>query len=408
MRKISRTTVLALLWVMAAACGYAMRPVILRHSLRLWQREPTPAGTPSRAIFPTQTIPLHFSHQAHMALPQITCERCHSNSTRSDQASDSLVPTESACTPCHAIDRSDPNKVATPGASCATCHATFDPSHPERIERVQIPPANIRFSHQRHANANVRCVDCHARVQSQQLATRFDLPSMRDCIGCHQRTGASQACTSCHLTEADGVMRTEFAEGILNPPPWMLGLHHDADFWVNHRQSAAIDGARCLNCHRERECVECHDGRVRDRRVHPNDYLSFHGTEARMAPNRCASCHRAQSFCETCHQRQGVAMTSPPAARGLGRFHPAFEQWSGPTVTMNHHAMEARRSMGACVSCHSERDCVSCHATTGLGGAGLNPHPPAFATQCGALLRASGRACAQCHQDLNALSTRCR
>jgi hypothetical protein len=163
-----------------------------------------------------------------------------------------------------------------------------------------------------------------------------------------------------------------------------------------------------MACHRERECAECHDGRLRDRRTHPNDYLSFHGTEARLAPDRCTNCHRAQSFCETCHQRQGVAMTSPPAARGLGRFHPPFSEWSGSNVSAGHHAMEARRALGACISCHSERDCVSCHSTVALSGAGINPHPPAFATQCGALLRASGQGCRQCHQDLSALEARCR
>ena len=56
----------------------------------------------------------------------------------------------------------------------------------------------------------------------------------------------------------------------------------------------------------------------------------------------------------------------------------------------------------------AERDCVTCHATTALGGAGLDPHPPGWLSRCGEHLRASSRACAACHDDLPALADRCR
>ncbi|MBL8681269.1 MAG: hypothetical protein JNK05_18975 [Myxococcales bacterium] len=408
---IDRRAMRAWLWLVVAmfvgaACGIRAGASVLRRGPRVWERGSDDGG-PSRAIYPTQRIPLRFDHRQHLAIGGVTCERCHRDAASSDRVSDRLLPDENVCASCHSISRAEPTRAATPAARCDACHVGFDPARPVSVARVEIPPANLRFSHRRHAGAGVRCEDCHRRVREGALATRLDLPTMRECTSCHAQRGASTRCASCHLTEADGVLRTRFEEGWLNPPSWMNGLRHDADFWVNHRSIAQANPASCNDCHRERECVDCHDGRMRDRRTHPNDYLTFHGVEARMAADRCSSCHREQTFCEGCHRRAGVALSSAPAARGGARFHPPFAVFSGANVTFEHHAMEARRSLQTCVSCHAERDCTSCHAVRGLGGAGANPHPPGFGAQCGALLRASSRGCAGCHQDLASLAARC-
>jgi hypothetical protein len=423
-----RATLVALCaLVLGAACGIraGAGAGALRRGPRIWERSSDEPG-PSRAIFGTQRIPLRFDHRKHLAIGGVSCARCHGEALTSERASDRLLPSEAICASCHWIDRGVPSGVvnaepsgaradggadqsrgAGPTLRCEGCHVGFDPSRPAVVARVEIPPANLVFSHRLHAAASVSCDGCHRSVRAQSLATRLDLPTMRQCIDCHVERGASTRCASCHRTEADGVLQTRFEEGWLNPPAWMQGLRHDADFWFTHRAAAAANPASCTHCHRERECVGCHDGRLRDRRTHPNDYLTFHGVEARMASERCASCHRAQSFCDGCHRRAGVAMASASAARGVGRFHPAFERFSGPVVTDEHHAMEARRALQSCVSCHAERDCVTCHASTSLGGAGANPHPPGFAATCGAALRASARGCAQCHRDVSSLAARC-
>jgi len=376
-----------------------------RHMLDRAQR----TRGPSPVIFPEQQLPLRFDHRRHLAMPGVTCERCHTDAARSTLASDRLVPAESACTPCHSIDRHDITRVARPAARCDACHEGFDARAPFRIARVQIPTPNLLFSHREHVSRGQRCETCHGDMRRVTLGTRLDLPEMRTCFQCHRDGGsAAAACVTCHLTQRDGLLRTEFDEGWMNPPEWMAGLHHDADFWVNHRTAAAQNSQRCTVCHRESECVGCHDGRVRDRRNHPNDFLSMHGAEARQSAASCNSCHRVSSFCEACHQRSGVAMSSPTAERTTARFHPPPDEWSGRVVAGRHHAIEARRSMPACVSCHTERDCVTCHATAALGGAGSNPHPPGWLSRCGALLRASSAGCVQCHADLAAIESRCQ
>ena len=369
-------------------------------------------GAPSHAIFPTQSLPLRFDHGLHLRPGAVTCVRCHTSAAASERVDDRLVPPESTCLPCHAIDRAQPARptvVGVPVTRCDGCHTGWSADAPLRVARVEVPPANLRFSHRAHTSRGQRCESCHGDLRAVGLATRFELPPMRSCVSCHRVGGtAPEACATCHLTEPDGVLRTRFAEGVLNPPRWMRGLHHDADFWFTHRVAAAESAARCADCHRDDECAACHDGRVRDRRTHPNDYLTQHPIDARLNANTCTSCHRQSTFCVACHERAGVAQSSAPAARAQTRFHPSPEVWSGRVLTARHHGVEARRSLNTCVSCHAERDCVTCHATLGAGGAGFSPHPPGFLARCGALLRASERPCRMCHEDLDGVAARCR
>jgi hypothetical protein len=181
-------------------------------------------------------------------------------------------------------------------------------------------------------------------------------------------------------------------------------MHHDSDWLVRHRWVAADHGTECAACHQERECVACHDGRVRPPRVHPGDFLTTHPVMARRDEPRCTSCHATQHFCNECHARLGLASIAAPAVAATGRYHPPADVWiRGPV----RHAVEARRSMTTCTSCHVERDCVQCHGALGIG-AGLSPHPPGFASRCRSALDHNARACGMCHGDVEALRARCR
>lgn len=360
------------------------------------------AASRSEIIYPVEHSAIRMNHSlpAHSQLP---CVRCHTQAASSRVSSDSLIPTESSCLPCHEaqVARANPSVER-----CGTCHEGFGSNHTTQVAPSSFPNPRIRFSHAAHVSRGMTCVNCHAGVPSTTLATRLNLPAMRDCLRCHggATPSAPTACRTCHLTEPDGVMRTHFAEGNMNPPEWMHGMRHDSDWIVRHRWVGADQGAECSNCHRESDCSACHDSRIRPRSVHPNDFLTIHPQAARRDEPRCTSCHTTQTFCAECHARLGIATIAAPVVRATGRFHPPEDVWSRGPVQ---HAIEARRSMNTCVSCHAERDCVACHGARGIGG-GLSPHAPGFAAQCGAMLRDNPRACRTCHGDLNAIAARCQ
>lgn len=349
------------------------------------------AALRSNVIYPPQRIALRMDH-AHPAHRVLRCERCHVGATLSEHARDLLLPTEASCNPCHA-EQTD--RARADEARCGTCHVGTPITSGFAVEASAFPTARLHFSHATHAREGVRCLTCHEGVTDATVATRSHLPTMRSCLRCHgsdgvgrQVDGAPTECDTCHLTRPNGRLRTTFAEGALVPPDWLHGMLHDRDFLVRHRWIAADAPDACASCHTERECADCHDGRVRPESVHPNDYLATHATEALRDTPHCASCHTTQRFCTECHARLGLSpMSTPGAASGLP-FHP-------PGFTRA-HGDDARRALTTCASCHSERDCVTCHGATGIG-VGLSPHPPGFTSRCREAFERNPRACVTCH-----------
>ena len=397
---------------------------------------------PSPVVFPEQSLPLRFNHQKHVKQLGMTCTTCHGAARTSRKSTDSLLPPATRCDGCHGTNHRNLAAVSTdeprPLGQCSFCHVGYDPARPNLVARVKLPKPNLRFDHKQHVtDAHMPCARCHGNVEELTLATRDQLPRMKECVSCHvlgdsdagrapqlakgapARRKPSGACQTCHLSEPNGMLTTSFASGKLLPPPWLHDAGHGADFIERHKTIAGDDSRFCANCHQERFCVGCHDGSVRPRQIHPNDFLSQHAMAARQDNPRCTSCHQQQSFCLSCHQRTGVAMSGPVGNfANRGRFHPPKSVWTDGPRTAQHHAWEAERNLNACVSCHQERDCAMCHATRGVGGRGpsfggsmgqgVNPHPVGFASRCQQALRQNARPCLTCHTPSDPDLLKCR
>jgi hypothetical protein len=418
MRRASSWLLLAVAIVFAAA--HALGAEAVRSPTRI-----LPPGSfdddpgPSDVIFPQQDLTIRFDHALHVKRLHRGCKSCHPGAATSDSVNDSLTPPGTACDDCHLTDHGDLHAVKAGSGrigKCAVCHVGYKDGDGNTVRDFVIPRANMVFSHRRHAARNINCQQCHGRVEDVGLATRDQLPRMRGCFRCHQRPDAvsrgeaKAACDTCHLRAGPrrgGLIRTVFAQGKLLPPRWLRDAEHGPDFLERHRRVAGADSQFCANCHKEDFCTDCHDGRVRPRRIHPNDYIEMHPVDARMQSERCTSCHREQSFCVECHLRAGVGESSPGAVKSsAARFHPPAAIWSGPVRGPGHHAFEAQRNLNACVSCHIERDCVACHGGSGIG-AGFNIHPAGFLSSCAMQMRRNPRACFVCHQPYE-IAGKCR
>jgi hypothetical protein len=377
-----------------------------------------PDTGPSDVIFPPQRVPIRFNHTKHMAKDiGASCKTCHGGAYQSNSVKDTLTPKGEQCDACHNTDHSDLTHVKPgdePMGQCGFCHLGYKAADGNAVAKVEIPRANLFFSHKAHVDRNIGCAQCHGAVDQLELATRDQLPRMRGCFDCHQmpdsasRGQAKSECDTCHIPGTDRGIRikTMFASGTLMPPRWLRNAEHTPDFIERHKTVAADDSQFCANCHKEDFCTDCHDGRVRPRNIHPNDYLNMHAIEARMATQNCNSCHRDQSFCLDCHMRVGVAESSPPGIKDSGRFHPAKSIWSDPPRKPGHHAFEAERNLNACVSCHTERDCVACHGALGVG-AGFDPHTTGFVAGCATQFRRNPRPCYVCHECGDSVLTQC-
>jgi hypothetical protein len=374
---------------------------------------------PSDVIFPIQQVTVRFNHAKHVSKEVgATCKTCHSGAYRSTSVSDGLVPSGEVCDACHSTDHTDVSHVK-PGddasGQCAYCHLGYKSGDRNSVARLELPRANLSFNHKAHVDRNIGCAQCHGAVERLELATRDQLPRMRGCFGCHQmpdsasRGEAKSACDTCHLRGGSSgtSIKTMFASGTLLPPRWLHNAEHTPDFIERHKWVAADDSRFCANCHKENFCTDCHDGRVRPRSIHPNDYLNMHPIEARMGTERCTSCHQSQSFCLDCHMRVGVAESSPPNAKESARFHPPKSIWSDPPRQRMHHSFEAERNLNQCVSCHTERDCIVCHGAHGVGG-GFDPHGAGFLGGCATQFRRNPRPCFACHEPTDGVLAQCR
>ncbi len=371
----------------------------------------SPDPGPSHVIFPAQKMTVRFNHQTHVVGAKLTCVYCHGEAEKSTQSSDWLIPKKhEPCTDCHSIDESDPTVDASPPARCDACHigAKIETgSNKVTVQKIVIPAPNIKMNHKAHLAKGIKCQECHGEVGNLELATRDQMPRMKGCFGCHQNSssgglskttsGAKSDCKTCHLTEKDGVLKTMFASGTMSPPKWLKNAKHGSDWIERHKKVAGTDSAFCGNCHKEKECTDCHDGKTRPRSVHPNDWLNMHEIAARFDAPKCTSCHSTSNFCTPCHTRVGVANGSPSGVMAAVRFHPAASIWSSAKRGPGHHSYEAQKNITACVSCHVERDCVVCHGTQGVGGQGANPHGASFANKCSTMYAKNPRPCFVCH-----------
>ncbi len=411
----------------------------------------TSRGERSRVIYPDQTLPLRFSHRNHLSR-DIACDSCHQAALSSTSARDRLLPSEEDCAVCHPIDRADPYKKTAVGAqaACATCHVGV-PSEPgpetpaagkdfeSLVARIVIPDPNLKFNHKQHLDKQIPCATCHGDLSKVDLATRAQLPTMAQCLACHDSRmpmsskasnpalpspvesksgllsgrvsrGPSPRCGTCHLQQSDGLLATRFPSGVLAPSGMLRGDIHGMDWKNNHRQPAQADPEYCATCHKQSWCQSCHNGVVRPLDLHGGDYVSRHSIEARRNQPDCGSCHRRQTFCLGCHERLGVVAhstlpTSPPVSSffpgSSRRFHP--DGWASPTAGPGHHSWEAQRNLRTCASCHREETCMDCHSSLpgGRFAQGKSPHGLDWiqSGRCQSLQSRNARVCLKCHRD---------
>lgn len=398
-RALHRLLILGALALALLAAALLGRPARAAVVLRVARPAPAAAGS---VIYPVQALPLRFSHARHGT---VACLDCHAAAATSASATDRLLPGEAVCARCHPVDRREPARVVAgqPAAACVACHPDYRDGLP--VARVQILTPNLKFSHAAHATA--ACATCHAGAATAEVSSAALLPTMATCVTCHDGAAAPSACGTCHLQAVGGGLRTTFFEGELRPTATsstsVLGAvddAHDADFMQRHGKVASSAGAACGACHEARYCADCHQGQISERAFHRPGYAAAHAEEARRGVPDCTVCHRTQSFCVGCHERQGLGTRAGSefvSGDPERSFHP--RGWASTSIAEpNLHAAEARRNLPSCSSCHREDDCLTCHSAQ-PGIARISPHPRGWrgSAACRAMDTRNRRVCLRCH-----------
>ena len=346
------------------------------------------AAAPQRpALYPAATIPLKFDHKAH-ALRGIACTACHTEAADSLHTADRLLPPESVCAKCHpTVTRTRAGQALEP--KCVYCHTGVDFARDASPLRVRYPAANLVMNHKKHADAGIACTVCHAGQSDITGVGTGVLPTEELCLSCHNTDRNIQGCKLCHPTDNAGTLR--------DAPKPRRGMLDHADRWlVRHATVARYEKAACDACHTPNECFDCHGGLVKPQQVHPGDFKLTHASEAKKNPRRCTSCHQQSRDCRLCHERLGMGDSGGAAVQSV-LVHP--KGWGSCSLNANHHAYQAKRSIGNCASCHRESQCIRCHRPGGECGALLSPHRHLSPGQLNDMKQRNPVMCMKCHKN---------
>lgn len=270
-------------------------------------------------------LPVPFDHAGHARMAQMTqgCDVCHHHTPEGEA--------HPSCKTCHEIspEREDIRKPGLRGAyhrQCLSCHRDW--SHETRCDACHLPRTGFD-------------PDQPITVTKDDLIGRMHPP----------------------IPEPDEVMYE--SESSVGPGDRVIFRHKDHI----HRF-----GLNCVDCHREDNCLRCHEDRS--------------GLPPRVKPVQdhhqpCAACHNVEDIdrCNQCHYDKGG---TPPARFNhvqtgwpLGRFHEEVG------CRMCHKAVPFARVESDCNACHADfrygafdhavtgqrldgihadADCIDCHA----------------------------------------------
>jgi len=317
-----------------------------------------------------------FPHHEHTAKAGITCLRCHAGILGATDTGPLHLPTTATCVGCH----QKPHDTR----ECNGCHGL---SYVR--EEAQMDLDHLKFKHSTHSKRlKDNCAYCHRGVETNSDHVR---PTMALCLSCHEHQEdftAARTCDRCHKNLRGEEVRPE------------SHVAHDGDWLREHGNRAYSAPDLCSTCHADKFCGGCHGRTVpilpeklafddpMRAGVHRAGFVSRHSLEARTQPGLCSTCHSTGQFCEGCHQKNGVDVSS-------GGRSPHPNGWVGLRGESNDHGPAAWADPSVCAACHTgagESLCIGCHRVGATGG---SPHRPGWTSKMRPTI---DQPCRSCHE----------
>ncbi len=158
--------------------------------------------------------PIDFSHQVHSNDLEIDCMYCHSSAEKSKTAG---IPAASTCMNCHQFVSASWDSVQLENQLAEQTERKSRLIVSEEIQKLyqsvgfqpedrsytgsQKPlvwtkvhdlPDFVYFNHSRHVTAGVDCQQCHGQVQTMERVEQAETLSMGWCVDCHRKVNRDQ------------------------------------------------------------------------------------------------------------------------------------------------------------------------------------------------------------------------
>jgi hypothetical protein len=333
-------------------------------------------------------VPEDKEYKSHANLP-IDCKTCHS---------------------CEYPTKNDPCLGACPRNTLVTVyHGPEEGPSVVHLKDINGQGGEVVFSHRIHSQMSemsggcqtchhynttgpvLKCKTCHSVERKRDDISVPDLEAAyhRQCLNCHRQWNRSTNCEGCHVWEPlkAELVRTEKMkkyEKMSHPPliePKEIVYETTAPegkfVTFFHNEHTNLYGLQCISCHKQDNCLNCHDINMKLNGGLQNKTHKTHKTfQEHHQP--CFSCH-SNDQCAKCHQGssqqpfnhlQKTGFDLAPYHTGFActRCHTQMGKFSGlnSNCTSCHKDFEVGKFNHSKVGItlddnHNELDCSSCH-----------------------------------------------
>jgi hypothetical protein len=223
------------------------------------------------------------------------------------------LPTNDACLQCHRYAwSSDASKtanvphpahmrVADETRECVLCHKWVAHEETYQAKHTTMPFSAVCASFQCHVGtkASTDCQNCHHVLQGTAAEWVQAHPPVVRAVGpsaCLEFCHKPEQCELCHTTGKTPVLPASVATASAGP---IEQAHVKSDWLTQHGTTSLQDPARCSVCHISRdECADCHAQRP----AFHDPISTWYTRHKDLATDtrRCLTCHE-QPWCDECH-----------------------------------------------------------------------------------------------------------
>lgn len=289
------------------------------------------------------------------------------------------------CKMCHICEyptKNDPCLSPCPRFDMISVH--HSPDEGPVIVRMNLLPGlygEVIFSHKLHAEMSemtggcvgchhynttgpvLKCRSCHPeqRIREDLLIPDLEAAYHRQCLNCHRQWSRSTSCIQCHITSEEEAEQLALKKEIehkqkqhpkLNQP---LKIVYETSYEKGkyatffHDEHTNLFGAACVDCHKNENCMKCHDVKLKELRNDERPELKLKANKTFEEHHKpCISCHK-QDECSKCHSNKPL--------EGFDHFRN-----TGFDLAIYHSRLK-------CQACHKESGnfkglnskCTSCH-----------------------------------------------
>lgn len=287
------------------------------------------------------------------------------------------------CKTCHACDyptKNDPCLAACPRKTLITVY--HSPSEGPSVVNMNDVPGDygaVTFSHKIHAQMSefsigcegchhynttgpvVKCITCHSATRKREDISTPDLEAAyhRQCLNCHRQWNRSTDCQECHVPKGEDFEKVKAEkiakyQGYEHPPlkepkKIIYKTKQEGGQFVTfyHNEHTNTYGISCKSCHKNDNCITCHD--VKNAQYN-GDVVKQKKTHKTFEQHHypCFSCHK-NDVCKKCHIDKPMEEFNHFAKTGFN-------------LAPNHSKLK-------CTNCHTKlgdfkglnKNCTSCH-----------------------------------------------